>query len=773
MKLIHCHIENFGRLRDFDYVFQEGVNVLCRENGWGKSTFASFLCAMFYGIPGTARGGGSSTRATAARGKGDSTRTKTANSVKSERAMYLPWQGGTFGGSLVFEAGGKEYEMTRIFGRRASEDVFELRDMDTNLPSFDYSEKIGEEIFRLNRESFLRTAFTAQLDCPTAPTDDINALIGDLAGLAGDMSCYEDAISRLSAAAARLTPKRPTGILHRRAEQIAELSRQTADDDLAPRLRSCAGARQEERRRLTELESRHLAAQEELEKARDELEKAQARLEKAQFGLEKAQAATEKAPDGSEKAQAATENAQAATEKAPDGSEKAQAATENTQAATEKAPDGSEKAQADLEKEQIGPERAREGVREGAEKERAEIQGKRHLSQKRLPAREGARASVFSERNTSAILLLIAGAAIAGAGLAAALLSGSGAGTAPAALLPVGAALTLLGAALAASGGIIVKKTAEITGRTASNTGLKRVPAGGGSAERGHVDPGMDELPAREQPGPGRGRVDPGMDELPAREQPGPGRGHVDPGMDELPARQQLLRDAMAHFREARRALPGAQQAVALKYGEVQRMEREILSCRTSLAALEREEAELTELAQERDEELARLRSLLAQQQADETRYRRVTAAADLLRKAKESMTARYAKPLREGFAAGWERITGYSAAGIRVDADTNVTIQEMGRRRDFRELSRGYGDLAGICLRIALADAMYPPGRGERPVLILDDPFVNLDDEKMTGALRFLGDAGTRYQILYLTCSRSRCRSDDPPRTYGSHVFP
>ena len=50
MKLIRCHIENFGVLHDFDYAFNDGINIIHAENGWGKSTFASFIRVMFYGF---------------------------------------------------------------------------------------------------------------------------------------------------------------------------------------------------------------------------------------------------------------------------------------------------------------------------------------------------------------------------------------------------------------------------------------------------------------------------------------------------------------------------------------------------------------------------------------------------------------------------------------------------------------------------------------------------------------------------------------------------
>ena len=50
MKLINCHIYAFGNLKDFSYDFSGGLNTIKEENGWGKSTFAYFIKAMFYGM---------------------------------------------------------------------------------------------------------------------------------------------------------------------------------------------------------------------------------------------------------------------------------------------------------------------------------------------------------------------------------------------------------------------------------------------------------------------------------------------------------------------------------------------------------------------------------------------------------------------------------------------------------------------------------------------------------------------------------------------------
>lgn len=62
--------------------------------------------------------------------------------------------------------------------------------------------------------------------------------------------------------------------------------------------------------------------------------------------------------------------------------------------------------------------------------------------------------------------------------------------------------------------------------------------------------------------------------------------------------------------------------------------------------------------------------------------------------------------------------------------------------------LSAGYQDLLGICMRLALVDAMYPK---EKPFLVLDDPFVNLDEEKMAHGNELFGkiSGSIRFYIL------------------------
>ena len=158
MRLLSCRIENFGKLTDFTYDFEEDLNMLFAENGWGKSTLAAFLGVMFYGF------------------EGENKRTEESN----ERMRYRPWQGGVYGGSVTFRCKEHTYRMLRVFGTRKKEDVFTLFDDGTGLVSDAFSDRIGEELFGIDRDSFRRTVFWSQQDHETSATTLIQAKIGDL-----------------------------------------------------------------------------------------------------------------------------------------------------------------------------------------------------------------------------------------------------------------------------------------------------------------------------------------------------------------------------------------------------------------------------------------------------------------------------------------------------------------------------------------------------------------------------------------------------------------
>jgi len=84
------------------------------------------------------------------------------------------------------------------------------------------------------------------------------------------------------------------------------------------------------------------------------------------------------------------------------------------------------------------------------------------------------------------------------------------------------------------------------------------------------------------------------------------------------------------------------------------------------------------------------------------------------------------------------------------VDVKLNVRVREAGAARDLEALSAGWQDLLQIAERFSIIDSLF---RGEQPVLILDDPFVNLDDEKRAKAMELLEEMAEKRQMIYFTC--------------------
>ncbi len=173
MKLLKCYIENGGKLHSVHYDLNGGVNVREKENGFGKTTFATYIKSMFYGLD-------------------------VSKSEKSERKRYSPWQGGMFGGNIDFEIDGKKYRIERFFGGKASEDTFKIYDLSTNLETNDYTENVGEEIFKINKEGYERSTYIPQGQIEIEMEDSLNAKLGNILEGDNDVNTSDEAIKRVS-----------------------------------------------------------------------------------------------------------------------------------------------------------------------------------------------------------------------------------------------------------------------------------------------------------------------------------------------------------------------------------------------------------------------------------------------------------------------------------------------------------------------------------------------------------------------------------------------
>ena len=140
MKLISCHIKNFGKLSNKDYNFKDGITSIIEKNGAGKSTLASFIKAMLYGMD----------------------MVKVTDKEFKDRAHYAPFNEQAYGGTLIFTHNKKEYRVERTFDvKSASKD--ELTIYVDKEPVF-FEKEIGEELLGLDRDSFDRLLFISSKD---------------------------------------------------------------------------------------------------------------------------------------------------------------------------------------------------------------------------------------------------------------------------------------------------------------------------------------------------------------------------------------------------------------------------------------------------------------------------------------------------------------------------------------------------------------------------------------------------------------------------------
>jgi uncharacterized protein YhaN len=88
------------------------------------------------------------------------------------------------------------------------------------------------------------------------------------------------------------------------------------------------------------------------------------------------------------------------------------------------------------------------------------------------------------------------------------------------------------------------------------------------------------------------------------------------------------------------------------------------------------------------------------------------------------------------------------------IDVDFNVSVLEKSGQKTTGYYSEGLKNMFDICKRFAIIDVLF---KDEKPFIILDDPFSNLDKEKIDYSLKVLNRLQKDYQILYLVCHDSR----------------
>ena len=195
MKLISLYIDNFGKLSDYSFDFSKTLNSLYEENGWGKTTLTVFIKSMLYGLN------------------------------RTERSLYAPWKNvSTFGGYLILEANGRNYRIERQFSTSKSTlDTQRVYDLQSGLPIDKFGPNIGEAILNLNEASFDRSVFIPQKDLNEGFNSDIEAKLANLIGGTDDSQSFEDAIEILSKKAKELKLNSKKGLIVDKKMELAQI----------------------------------------------------------------------------------------------------------------------------------------------------------------------------------------------------------------------------------------------------------------------------------------------------------------------------------------------------------------------------------------------------------------------------------------------------------------------------------------------------------------------------------------------------------------------
>ncbi len=244
MKLVSLYIENFGGLHQYRLDFAEGLTVVQEPNGFGKTTLAEFIRAMFYGFP-----------------------RKSKDLGKSKRQKYAPWNGGKFSGSLTFRLSDGCYRVERTFGLTPRGDTFALIDLETGKKSSRFSEEIGEELFQLDADSFARSTYLPQQhDAGSLTTDSIRAKLGDLVEDTNDVGNFEKAVNALRAKRSAILPYRGNGgTVAEATEKISRLQKKLDEmEDKREALSRCQEA-------ITQLEAQYRQSTQARARTREEM----------------------------------------------------------------------------------------------------------------------------------------------------------------------------------------------------------------------------------------------------------------------------------------------------------------------------------------------------------------------------------------------------------------------------------------------------------------------------------------------------------------------
>lgn len=785
MKLISLYIENFGGLRGYELKLEPGLTTINQPNGFGKTTLAEFIRAMLYGFP-----------------------RKSKTLEKSLRQKYAPWGGGVFGGHLIFEHEGQRYRLERTFGSTPKGDTFTLIDLATNRKTSRFSEEIGAELFQLDSDSFERSTYLPQMrDDGSLSTASIQAKLSALVEDGSDIANFDKAIATLRAKRSALVPYRGSGGTV--AEAVDKITQLQVQLDQAMQQRDRMGAVQDStvqtEKELKRTQAALAQVLQELSTAsevaasslrRDQCEQLLQRCSQVE---DKIAALQVQYPAGFPDMSALC-GAETAAEQL--------AALENQVITTP----ADLQAQAVLRdnsyfENHLPTQSELDTCRRNCE-EFSALQQKIHNAELTLseqirkdretlalqPATSGTTALTIVwllcalGLTAGTVLMVVQRFLYGGIGLV------FGFGFMITALLMMHIRkkrqhVRLLQRRKESDEHIAVAQLEIELLRQKSEKYRREVSQFladyGIEVPPQHFFAGLTRLEhnallfeqARKQAAQWQSRQEKQEEELALhrRELENFFARYGQKMVDNVRAQLRQMRDDLYEVRSLlaqKKELMDQLTAFRQKYAEqlsapptlvkdtqaLKQQEETLRDARTALTEkLLRQKQELQHLRIQTDR-IPRL-----QEELEHWQYERDTGrenarilddTMDFLHQAREKLSTSYLGTIQKRLGYYLSKLEGTSSEKFLIDTDFQVQLERLGQAREMAYFSAGQTDLVMLCMRLALVDALF---KGQEMFVILDDPFVNLDDAHAAQALELLRTLALERQILYLTCHSSR----------------
>lgn len=668
-----CHIAQFGKWKDADFSFSPGKNSFLWDNGYGKTSFIYFFKLMFYGVSGDRK----------------------QDLEENERKHYMPFQGASFGGQIIFRIGEKRYRLERSFGLKKSEDSFRLFDEDSGKESKDYSENIGEELFSLDAESFQRVCMISHEDLHFSMNSRMHAKLGNVAEDQEDMKKFQQVQTILKDGINALSPNRRTGNIFKLKMQEEELSSGLYGKEA---LENAVLSIEKEVLSLTEKE----AKRKEEGKALEE-ELSQRISEKDSLGkwMSYAQKKEER-----EKAEYRYENALKWYYQ-------------------ERFSDIPEEKKALLWKEEM------QSLQEQIRSIKKEIEKVSEVGVEKIGGENtGAEAGIERELSGTSPAVLFA---LAGLGLLFVLLFfGKLFG------MPLGlpSALFLLLGILSLSLCFFLWWSGEQKKRTWKEK--QEEEEARQRKQQAIRFASLEELLSRFHK----------LEDMQDLEMEAAGRKEEFLRFVEEEGGEQafsLLEEKQKEWEEgpsleeSRRKLEAFRKEEEERREEIRKKRAEREAKVRDLEFLEEQERLLEQKKEERE--------------ALEKRYNLLQKTKAYLEMAKERFALQYKEPILEAFQKYFQSICT-EPLQFQMSEDLELSFVDRGLSREQGYLSEGLQDLCRFCQKLAIFDAMF---REEKAFLLLDDPFSHLDEKNGARARALLEELAESRQIFYFTCSEER----------------